>query len=739
MIDPVVRIYFDHNATTPLHPAVLDAVTHALADDFGNASSVHAFGQTAKAHLDLARARVAQLIGAEAGDLVFTAGGTEADNFAVRGVAEALESRGRSHLVASAIEHEAVLNTCKHLARRGWTVSFVPPTSDGLITPEALRAALTPQTALVSVMHANNEIGTVQPIAELVAAAHEAGALFHTDAVQTVGKLAVDVTDLGVDLLSLSGHKFGGPKGAGALWIRRGTRLAPILTGGRHERNRRAGTENVPALVGLGVAAVEATGALAAHAREVGALRDRLEEGILARVPQTVVNGAAVAARAQHDEHQLRARRGRVAPHRTRSRGHRRLHRVGVLLRHAGAVARAEGDAPAAWPHAGRAALQPRRHEHAGGSRSRARRAAGPGREAAIAHADAGRTLTMRIVVAMSGGVDSSVAAARLAEAGHEVVGLSMQLYDQRDGMPHSFGRCCTLDDLHDARRVAAAIGIPHYVLNLERQFQETVVANFVQEYASGRTPIPCSHCNSDLKFATLVDRAAGFGAEVVATGHYARVDRAADGRYRLYRGRDPQKDQSYISLRPDTGAVVARRVSGRRDGEGRRARLCAPTRPSRRRQARQPGNLLRARRRLREVRGGAPAGRGSRRAHHDAAGEVLGHHEGVHRYTVGQRKGLRLSSSDPLYVLEIRPDTRTLVVGDREALDQGTCEVADVNWIAGQPPGSAIRAGFRSAIATRRPRRRCSRTTAARRSPSTSRSARSHPARRPSSTMAMK
>jgi cysteine desulfurase len=235
---------------------------------------------------------VAQLIGAEAGDLVFTAGGTEADNFAVRGVAEALESRGRTHLVASAIEHEAVLNTCKHLARRGWTVSFVPPTSDGLVTPEALRAALTPQTALVSVMHANNEIGTVQPIAELVATAHEAGALFHTDAVQTVGKLAVDVTDLGVDLLSLSGHKFGGPKGAGALWIRRGTRLAPILTGGRHERNRRAGTENVPALVGLGVAAVEATRALAAHAREVGALRDRLEEGILARVPQTVVNGA---------------------------------------------------------------------------------------------------------------------------------------------------------------------------------------------------------------------------------------------------------------------------------------------------------------------------------------------------------------------------------------------------------------------------------------------------------------
>ena len=291
MIEPVVRIYFDHNATTPLHPAVLEAMTQALADDFGNASSVHAFGQKAKADLDVARGRVAALVGAEPNDLVWTAGGTEADNFAVRGIAEALESRGRKHLVASAIEHEAVLNTCKHLARRGWTLTLVDPDREGVIGPDALRQALTAQTALVSVMHANNEIGTVQPIAELADIAHEAGAVFHTDAVQTVGKMEVDVEALGADLLSLSGHKFGGPKGTGALWIRRGTRIAPILTGGRHERNRRAGTENVPAVVGLGVAAVEAQRHLAAHQRGVGRLRDRLEAGILAGVSGTVVNG----------------------------------------------------------------------------------------------------------------------------------------------------------------------------------------------------------------------------------------------------------------------------------------------------------------------------------------------------------------------------------------------------------------------------------------------------------------
>lgn len=266
-------------------------MTRALGEDFGNASSVHAFGQRAKAHLDLARSRVAALIRADPAEIVWTAGGTESDNFALRGIAEAFESRGRRHLVVGAIEHEAVLNTARSLARRGWQVSVVAPTSDGLVDPAEVESAMTPETALVSVMHANNEIGTVQPVAEIARIARQRGAVMHTDAVQTVGKLEVDVTALGVDLLSLSAHKFGGPKGAGALWIRRGTRIAPLLTGGRHERNRRAGTENVPAIVGLGVAAEYAGANLRTHEREVASLRDRLEAGILARVPGSVVNG----------------------------------------------------------------------------------------------------------------------------------------------------------------------------------------------------------------------------------------------------------------------------------------------------------------------------------------------------------------------------------------------------------------------------------------------------------------
>lgn len=288
----IVRIYFDHNATTPVDAAVIEAISRVLSSNFGNASSVHYFGQQAKAVLDDARTVVAGLIGGEPSEIVFTSGGTEADNFALRGVAEAAEPTGRRHLISAGIEHEAVLNTLKALGRRGWKVTLLPVGASGILSPDALRDAMTDDTALVSVMHANNEVGTVQPIAELAQIARSHGAVFHTDAVQSVGKIPVNVKALGVDLLSLSAHKFYGPKGAGALWIRRGTRVTSILTGGKHERNRRAGTENVPAIAGFGTAARLAAAKLGAEQARIAALRDRLEEAVLERVTGTAINGA---------------------------------------------------------------------------------------------------------------------------------------------------------------------------------------------------------------------------------------------------------------------------------------------------------------------------------------------------------------------------------------------------------------------------------------------------------------
>jgi len=286
----LVRIYLDHNATTPPLPDVVSALTRVHIEIFGNASSVHAFGQQAKAEVDDARAEVARLIEAEPSEVVFTSGGTESDNLALRGAAEALEPTGRRHILTTGIEHEAVLNTVRALERRGWKSTTLSTGPSGIISPDAVREALTDDTGIVSIMHANNEVGTIQPIAEIAPLVRARGALLHTDAVQSVGKIPVSVKSLGADLLALSAHKFGGPKGIGALWIRRGVRLISQLTGGRHERSRRAGTENVPAIAGLGVAARVARTKIAEGDR-IATLRDELERGVLARVAGTAVNG----------------------------------------------------------------------------------------------------------------------------------------------------------------------------------------------------------------------------------------------------------------------------------------------------------------------------------------------------------------------------------------------------------------------------------------------------------------
>jgi tRNA-uridine 2-sulfurtransferase len=272
----------------------------------------------------------------------------------------------------------------------------------------------------------------------------------------------------------------------------------------------------------------------------------------------------------------------------------------------------------------------------------------------------------MRIVVAMSGGVDSSVAAALLTQAGHEVIGLSMQLYDQREGQIR-FGTCCTIDDLHDARRVAARIGIPHYIVNFERQFADHVISNFVREYASGRTPIPCVHCNGDLKFATLAERAAGFGADCVATGHYARVERDSANRFVLKRGGDLSKDQSYF-LFTLTQSQLAQAMFP----------VGALNKDAVRDHARDLGLPVADKPDSHEIR--------------NVEGKVVGRHNGVHRFTIGQRKGLGLSSPIPLYVVGIDAAAESVTVGPRAALERWTLDASGVNWIAGTPPPRGAR-----------------------------------------------
>jgi cysteine desulfurase len=277
--------YFDHAATTAVDQRVLEAMLPYFSDLYGNASEIHALGRAAREALDVARSKVAAAIGAADKEIVFTSGGTEADNLALTGY---LQRFSGGHLVVGAIEHPAVIETARFLMRQGWEVTFAPVDSQGMVDREAFASAFRSDTRLASVMFANNVVGTIQPVGELARITHDHGAVFHTDAVQAVGAVPVDVGELEVDLLSLSGHKIYGPKGIGALYVRRGTRIGALLHGGGHERRLRSGTENVPGIVGLGEAVQIATAAIPTERPRLEALRDRLAEGLLAAIDETV-------------------------------------------------------------------------------------------------------------------------------------------------------------------------------------------------------------------------------------------------------------------------------------------------------------------------------------------------------------------------------------------------------------------------------------------------------------------
>ncbi|MFC1942950.1 cysteine desulfurase NifS [Chloroflexota bacterium] len=287
------RIYLDYAATSPTHPEVLKVMLPYFTEVFGNPSTIYSYGQETKGGVEDARTRVASLIGAGDDEIVFTSGGTEADNFAIKGVAFANQSKG-NHIITTTIEHHAVLEACKYLEKSGFNTTCLPVDKYGLVNPDAVRKAITPKTILISVMHANNEIGTIEPIAEIGKVAKEAGVYFHVDAVQTVGHIPVDVNEFGVDLLSMSGHKLCGPKGVGALYIRKGTNLASFMHGGEQERRRRAGTENVPGIVGLGKAAEIALQEMNGEVDRLTQLRDKLIHDLMEQIDHVSLNGHPV-------------------------------------------------------------------------------------------------------------------------------------------------------------------------------------------------------------------------------------------------------------------------------------------------------------------------------------------------------------------------------------------------------------------------------------------------------------
>jgi len=282
------RVYLDHNASTPVHPEVVAEMLPYFSDVYGNPSSVHGFGRDARAAVDAARDRVAAFLRVRPDELVFTSGGTESDNFGVKGLALA---RGSGHVITSKVEHHAVLRSAQALEAQGFAVSYLPVDPYGMVDPDDVRRALRPDTIAISIMHANSEVGTIQPIRAIGALAREAGVPFHVDAVQTFGKVEIDVDAMNIDALSFSGHKIYGPKGIAGLYIRRGTKMVSIQHGGEHERRRRAGTENVPGIVGLGKAVEVRARDMKTEAEAVSALRDRMWEGIRARVPEVRLNG----------------------------------------------------------------------------------------------------------------------------------------------------------------------------------------------------------------------------------------------------------------------------------------------------------------------------------------------------------------------------------------------------------------------------------------------------------------
>lgn len=668
-------IYLDNAATTRLSSKVLEEMMPYLTQEYGNASAVYSLGSHAKKAISLARRQVAAVIGAAQEEIFFTSGGSESDNWALGFAAERASAENKGHVITTNIEHHAVLNTCKSMEKQGYRVTYLEADENGMVTPEQVESAICPDTVLISIMFANNVVGSMQPIAKIGEIARSHGILFHTDAVQAFGHIPIDVEEMKIDLLSASAHKLGGPKGVGMLYVRKGIRMNSMIKGGSQERNLRAGTENVAGIVGFGKAAELAAEHMSEAREYVSGLSAHMRRRLVEEIPGCVMNAEGAERLPGHvsvcippvegesvlvllDMKGICASSGSACTMGSNEPSH-------VLL--------AMGRTPEEAKGSLRFTLSAENtKEEIDETIDELKKIVSDIRSMMGYHVESSVSQKKkRVVVGMSGGVDSSVAALLLKRQGYDVVGVTMQIWQDEDSCRvQENGGCCGTSAVEDARKVAETIGIPYYVMNFKEEFQREVIEPFTEEYLCGRTPNPCILCNRKVKWEALLQRSLEIGADYIATGHYARIEKLDNGRWCIRNSVTSGKDQTYAlynltqvqlshTLMPvgDYTKEEIREIAAK-------AGLPVANKPDSQEICFVPGDDYAAF--IDRQAGERVPGPGD---FVTKDGAVLGQHKGITHYTIGQRRGLDLPMGHRVFVTEIRPETNEVVIGENEEL----------------------------------------------------------------------